>query len=495
MSGYQGKNFRQFHNKDRSGANRGGGGQPEIRSSDATAPFLNEISAINMERYIEASHQYSLSHHASIAPWLRGRIPVVMLEYEMPLHQQSIIGKLAKHHTLPDGSTSPVNLLVGQVRDLLIQQSIEENKRRNTMAKDTKTNSGGSSTDARSSPSGSLVSPLASSAKDSRTGIGGSSMDAGSNSRGSEHIKDVVTIVSEEEEALRAIFPENAKKSREMERSNLWKESATLLGKMMYYWPSKDIQVKMLAHKSLVEAFENNDVIRFLDELRSFSLAGSGNPETNREAAEEHLVSLVMKSGRALEYFKAFTEAVENIRVCKSSFTEFKVVDLFFRNIDQNLFPNWYVKFLTEDDPMYRFQKQKFADAKEHALKYYNAVIRVNDRSPAAGKDKSNSGDSKKQTPVKSITHLRTTLATGGANKGPISVDPVVLATLFKQATAQKKKRKPNGEENTTGDKDEPTEKKKRLDATKPEDKKICWKFRDTGKCEHGSECYFAHTK
>ena len=410
----------------------------------------------------------------------------------MPLHQQSIVGRLAKHHTLPDGSTSPVNLLVGQVRALLIQQSIEENKRRNTMAKDTKTNSGGSSTDARSSPSGSLVSPSASSAKDSRMGIGGSSMDADSNSRGSETIKDVVTIVSEEEEALRGIFPENAKKSREMERSNLWKESATLLGKMMYYWPSKDIQVKMLAHKSLVEAFENNDVIRFLDELRSFSLAGSGNPETNREAAEEHLVALVMKSGRALEYFKAFTEAVEHIRICKSSFTEFKVVDLFFRNIDQTLFPNWYVKFLTEDDPMYRFQKLKFADAKEHALKYHNAVIRANDRSQASGKDKDKAGDNKKPNPVRSVNHLKSALAGKGA-KGPIAVDATVLATLIQQAKEGNKKRRAAGTEGDEkeGVKEEPTNKKQKTDAKK----QICFRFRDEGSCKFGNDCYFAHTK
>lgn len=223
MSGYQGKHFKQF--KNRSGAPQGGGatqgrggGQLDRNSSEATAPFLNEISAINMEKYIEASHQYSLTHHASIAPWLRGRIPIAMLEYELPRHQQNIIGKLAKHHTLEDGSLSPVNLLVGQVRALMIQQAIEENKKSKNLAKDTKTNSGGSSTDVRSSLSGSQISPLVSSAKDSRMGVGGSSMDADSNSRGSKTHQDVATIVSEEEEeALKSIFPESAKNSRELD--------------------------------------------------------------------------------------------------------------------------------------------------------------------------------------------------------------------------------------------------------------------------------------
>jgi hypothetical protein len=203
-------------------------------------------------------------------------------------------------------------------------------------------------------------------AKDSKGKIGGSSTDAAQTPGGSKAESEVPSTETkdkeQQEEALMDLFPHNAKKSRETERSNLWKEAATLLGKMFYFWPSRDIQIKMLATPALVDAFENNDVIRFIDELRIFSLTGSGNPEANREAAEEHLMSLEMKSGRALDYFKAFTEAVEHIRVCRSSFTEFKVVDLFFRNLDQKSFPEWYVKFLTEDDPMYRFQKLKFED-------------------------------------------------------------------------------------------------------------------------------------
>ena len=42
-------------------------------------PFLREISAQNMERYIEAVHQFTLSsrEHAALAPWIRGRIPLL----------------------------------------------------------------------------------------------------------------------------------------------------------------------------------------------------------------------------------------------------------------------------------------------------------------------------------------------------------------------------------------------------------------------------------
>ena len=501
---YQGKNFRRFQNNQRSGATQGGGGKPDEKVGGAAKagsqdPFLNEISAIAVERYIEAVHQHSLTHHALISPWIRGRIPIVLLEHELPRTQEKLLGRMAKHHTRDDGSASTVNLTAAEVRTLMIDEVVAENVRRSRLVKDTDREIGVSSMESESISSGGKKGAGVGQAKDSKTKIGGSSTDAGQSLGGSKAESDVPSTETNlrelKEEALLDLFPHNAKKSRETERSNLWKEASTILGKMFYYWPSKDIQTKMQATPALVDAFESNDVIRFIDEMRIFSLTGSGNPEANRDAAEAHLMSLEMKSGKALEYFKAFTEAVEHIRICRSSFTEFKVVDLFFRNIDQTSFPNWYVKFLTEDDPMFRFQKLKYEEAKEHAMKYHNDVIRANVRPSAAGKDKDKAGDSKKPNPVRSMNHLMSTLAGGGA-KGPIAVDATVLTTLLQQAKAGNKKRKAEGKEDEekTGVKEEPTNKKNKKEPNAAE-KKICWKFRDEGTCQFGQNCYFAHTK
>ena len=492
MSGYKGKNFKQFKN-------RAGAPQGEAEKAGSQDPFLNEISAIAVERYIDAVHHYSLTHHALTSPWIRGRIPIVLLEHELPRTHEKLLGRMAKHHTRDDGSTSTGALTAAEVRDELINTVVEENlHRRRLLTKDTKGELGVSSTESDSNPSGSKRGGLA---KDFRGKIGGSSMDADRTPEGSKAEPDDPSTETEDkelkEEALRDLFPHNGKKSREIERSNLWKEASTLLGKMFYYWPSRDIQTKMQATPALVDAFESNDVIRFIDEMRIFSLTGSGNPEANREAAEAHLMSLEMKPGKALEYFKAFTEAVEHIRVCRSSFTEFKVVDLFFRNIDQTSFPNWYVKFLTEDDPMFRFQKLKYEEAKEHALKYHNDVIRVNNRLPASGKDKDKAGDNKKPNPVRSVNHLMSALAGKGA-KGPIAVDATVLATLIQQAKEGNKKRRAagtEGDEKTEGVKEEPTNKKQKTDAKKQQEKNICFRFRDEGSCKFGNDCYFAHTK
>jgi hypothetical protein len=94
------------------------------------------------------------------------------------------------------------------------------------------------------------------------------------------------------------------------------------------------------------------------------------------------------------------------------------------------------------------------------------------------------------------VNHLRSALAGKGA-KGSIAVDATVLATLIQQAKAGKKKRKAEGneDEEKSGVKEEPTNKKQKTDAKKPQEKNICFRFRDEGSCKFGNDCYFAHTK
>jgi hypothetical protein len=491
MSGFKSRFWKKTQDRVGSTAASSGVQRGTTRVEDSV-PHLREISAVSIERYLEAVHQYTLIHHATVAPWLRGRIPVVMLEHELPRSQEKLLGRMAKHHILHDGTVSSISLTAGEVRSSMIDEVIRENVTRRRLLKDTKGEPGVSSMESGSNPSGGKTDSVVGLAKDSRVKSGGSSMDAVQSPGGSEAESDVSSSETEGEElkkeALRDLFPHSAKKSRETERSNLWKEAANLLGKMLYFWPSKDIQVKMLANTSIVEAFENTDVIRFIDELRIFSLAGSGNPEANREAAEKHLMSMKMRPGKALEYFKDFTEAVEHIRMCKSSFTEFKVVDLFFRNIDQTSFPNWYIKFLTEDDPLYRFQKLKFEEAKDYALKYQNNVIRVNERTV-------NTIQMKKAGHVKSVNQLRSVLAGTNDTHDPIAVDPVVLATLFQKATATNKIANKKRKSDEGQSKESEAFPKKIKKENNSDDKKICFKFRDEGKCEYGANCYFAHIK
>lgn len=504
MSGYRGHHWKKPQDRG------GGGAVPKARgatserygkgeSREALIPFLNDISAINMERYIDAVHQYALTsrEYAIIAPWIRGKIPTVMLEYELPRSKEKLLGLAAKHHNNKDGTVSSVSLTAGAVRDNLIKKTMDEDRIRRRRARDPSNEIGSSSMDAESNEKDSAKGHLVSRVRDSNTKSGSSLMDVNLGTRDHTTEQGYPSSDSEgemfeehKEEALKSLFPPNAKKSREIERSQLQTSAAALLGLMVFAWPSKDIKIKMLATKPLVEAFENNDIISFLEELRAFSLAGSGNPEANREAAEKHLQGLRMKSTQVLEYCKDFTEAVEHIRVCRSSFTEFRVVDLFFRHLDQDLFPQWHVKFLTDDDKMYRFQELKFEDAKEQALRYYDTVIRV--RHQASEPDKNdfkrnqNNDNNNKSNPIRTQGHLKAALADG--KRGPITVDPVVLATYI---SGTKRKAEDKAKADTLKANADGSNKKAKVEGHK----KICFAFRDTGKCQFGSECYFSHLK
>ena len=84
--GYQGRNWKKPQDRGeaprgrRAAPERGGGGADgKDRESEPSLPYLKDISAMNMERYIEAVHQFTLSsrEHARLAPWIRGRIPLV----------------------------------------------------------------------------------------------------------------------------------------------------------------------------------------------------------------------------------------------------------------------------------------------------------------------------------------------------------------------------------------------------------------------------------
>jgi hypothetical protein len=491
---YRGKHYKRPQDRGSSSV-QGGGGVPNHAARGGQDPCLNEISASHMERYIDSVHQFALSskEHATVASWIRGRIPMVMLEHELPRTKERLLGLQAKHNSSLDASGLSVSLTAGEVRANLIKATVAENIRRRNLTKDTKANLGSSSMDAEVGPSGREETSEVGQAKDSKAKVGSSSMDADRSSRGSEVETDgSLTDTDDEElkaEALRDLFPHNAKKSREIERSQLEISASTLLSKMVYVWPSKDIRIKMLSTKSLVEAFENTDVIRFVEELKIFALSGTGNSETNREVAEAHLSNLKMKPGKALDYFKEFTEAVEHIRVCNSSFTEHKVVDLFFRHLNQISFPGWYIKFLTHDDVMYSFQKKSFEEAKDYALRYHDTVIRMSETV-----NNGSSGDHKKpEKYVKSFTQLKSALSGTGTSTTPIKVDPVVLSTLLQtvsKAKAADKKRRAEGD-----GKDETEAKKKIKAETNAAEKKICWKFRDEGTCEFGSKCHFAHIK
>ena len=136
-------------------------------------------------------------------------------------------GRMAKHHTLDDGSASAVSLTAAEVRNKLINKVVADNLRRRRSVKDTKREIGVSSMESESTSSGGRIDEGVGRAKDSKTKIGGSSMDADQSPGGSEAETDSPSSDNKNRdlrnEAVRDPFPHNAKKSREIDRSNIWK--------------------------------------------------------------------------------------------------------------------------------------------------------------------------------------------------------------------------------------------------------------------------------
>ena len=401
----------------------GGGGRPEDRDSRPKTPYLNEASALAMDAFIEASHKYALVEHSIVGPWFRGRIPTVMLEHPPAVNKRKIVALLARW---TDDENGP-DLNLTEYRAKIILTTIQE-------------------------------------------------LEAEAN-------KDLpLPIQISENTALKSLFPANAVKSRETERSNLMTSTQNLMGKMLFAWTSKEIQTSMMNKKSLMDAHDNVDLLQFLEELRKFCLEGSGNPEANREKAEKHLTDLTMKRNQSLDYFKEFTAAVHHIKVCKSTFQETKIVDLFIRHLDQTQYPNWYVQFLTEDHPMFKLKTGTFEQAKQYALKYYDEVIRTTTDLKISPKERDRPPG--KPTTITTVRDLKNALVGSDGSEGMSMVNHTVLATILKG----KRDRLP---------KEDASKKKIKAEISKdekPKEKPVCFKFRDNGSCKYGSKCMYSHT-
>ena len=88
----------------------------------------------------------------------------------------------------------------------------------------------------------------------------------------------------------------------------------------------------------------------------------------------------------------------------------------------------------------------------------------------------------------------------GDKNNGPIIVDQFILATYIQNLSGKKRKAEDKAKADGKAKADalkantDGTTKKLKVEGEKG-DKKICFAFRDSGKCQYGAECYFAHVK
>ena len=183
------------------------------------------------------------------------------------------------------------------------------------------------------------------------------------------------------EEAILLLFPVNTMQTRERTRQTINNSVQALLGKLTHLWPREDISQAMQADEKLSKACEESDLISWHQAFLIFCNKSSGNNELNIKQAENKISRLRMKSDGYLEYVKEFKIAAENLRMCKSTFSEERIVALFFENLDQERFFHWYTNFLTEFHPLFLYKTKSLVEAMALTQRHYDGVIRATEKS------------------------------------------------------------------------------------------------------------------
>ena len=121
-----------YWKRGKESAKGGGGGKSEDledrRFQLSKEPYFNNVTPVDMENYLDRCHLYALTNHPQIAPWIKGKIPHVMLEFPQAREKKNLLGLLAKYHIPKDGSIQETNLTANEVRLNLIADTITEDE-------------------------------------------------------------------------------------------------------------------------------------------------------------------------------------------------------------------------------------------------------------------------------------------------------------------------------------------------------------------------------
>jgi len=181
-----------------------------------------------------------------------------------------------------------------------------------------------------------------------------------------------------EEQALLSLFPKPSSKAREKSRESIATGIIALLAKLMLLWPSAEIQRVMANDPGLKDAYKKQDLIQWILAFQQFCLSGSGNSIINVDVAEKRITNLRMKTNGYLEYVNQFRIASENLALCKSTFSQERIVSIFNKNLDQSEtgFYRWHKDFLNPRNSLYELQSQPLSESIRVSQEYYDTVIR-----------------------------------------------------------------------------------------------------------------------
>ena len=433
-------------------------------SKEATVvPRLSTISPITGRAYLAAAQRYCLTHFSNIVPiFCLGVIPTVCLESVLPYERRNLIGRKAGSYSDSTGQRMMADQSAAEYRKEIIATTLTEQK----------------------------LNPDA-------DGLN---------------------------KAIRLLFPPSSFKSREKSRTDILDQSQSLIQNLMLLWPEESIALEMSLDVNLQQATQAIDLIAWTNAFTAFCLNNSGNLEMNIRAAEKALDETKMKGLDVNSYVKSFKVAAQNVKTCRSTMPEDRIVSTFFRNLNQgeDAYYRYDCRYLDPSDNLHQLVSQPLQKSIEHVEKYYKEVILPRN----SAKKSINNG--REVINITTAAQFRSLLQSNNNNKSNFNVPAHVIAAMLKnnnnkginKDTDNKNKNNNNNTNNNNANnsnnsnnnpnnnnpsvggkrkadedvKAEPsTEESKTDGGHKPKFKKQCFHFNKGGTCKYGANCFWQH--
>ena len=348
--------------------------------SESKTPVFRRVTPGEGQKYFDLIVQHCLNQHSEIVPWLQGTIHSDFLEFKPEFLKRGNLGRRGGTYKSAEGELVMVDMTIIDYREELIRHV---------------------------------------------------------------QLSDDIEIQMEERHALEYLFPKASAKSRTDNRTKILSSAQALLGKAMLYWPESDVCALMSTDTKLLSAYEKIDLIAWVNDLKEFCLVGTGNIENNIRIAEESITALKMEKDKFTDYVKDFRAAADNLSRCGSNFTQERIVSLFFKNLDQKQFNQFYANFLDKNHHLNERKNGNLQEAITAVYEYYNEVIRVMEDNASLGGNSAGSNPSSfnSASSVKGVKHY----VNSNKTQEPVVVPHHVLATLIRGNNGDVNKRKAEG--------------------------------------------------
>jgi hypothetical protein len=326
-----------------------------------------------------------------------------------------------------------------------------------------------------------------------------------------DYRKDLISTTEKEmkvstAQAIKLLWPDTGKKSRETIRANIARESQAFLQCLMQLYPSSEVALKMSLCEPLNNAETIVDVIAWTVEFDVFCLSSQGSKEHDIAMAEKAVTDTKMKALETLLYVKRFKQAANDAVTCGSKWDNERYVSTFFRNLNQeeDAFHRHAYRYLDENDHLHRFLTEPLQKMYDYATQFHNTTILTSQARRKEMDSASLQSRNKNYNNGQAVTTLsdlsKAIENTNGKSKSnTVTVSHQILATLVKKASNEETKRNAAAaakkeevlKKRNISDADDSAANKKVKTETRV--KKPCFKFAAPEGCNFGDKCRFAH--